>query len=130
MKRKENLCMKCPNCRREMTSALEFKSFYHWEDEETYWYKDTVYKCPSCNIEYEYKKGKWTIPTELKPTEKQINTVMFITTKLPHLSCECLTKSQCWDFIHQNFALAKKIRPSYPTEEDLEQYGYDISMFY
>jgi len=95
-----------------------------------YYYKTTIDKCPSCNIEYEYKKGKWTIPDDLLPTEKQLNTVRFIMNRLPNLSCELLTKRQCWSFINKNLSLARKVRTGWTTEEWLEARGYDESMFY
>ena len=77
--------------------------------EEDYPEECIRYQCKDCNVTYE--SGDWHIPSELEPTEKQINAVSYIISRLnnaaeiPHPG----TKKNYWEFINKNLEKAKKI---------------------
>ena len=102
--------LKCPNCGRPIQLESYFKEFYHWEDERNYYYKTSKGTCSACNITYD--DGKWNIPEELLPTEKQISTVKFIRNRLdlPNDKEEGVTKHTYWAFINKYFNKAKEVK--------------------
>lgn len=98
----------CPNCGKQIKTKRYFKSFWHWEDEREYYYPTSKGECKTCHIKYD--GGEFTIPNELKPTEKQKKTVMFIRNSLniPYGE-EGITKHTYWEFINRYFDKAKTL---------------------
>ena len=122
--------MICPNCGSPMVEAKDFRSFYHWEDECTYYKLIDISKCNRCGITNE--DGKWVIPESLKPTQKQERTVVFIESRLDvYYDPEVKLRRNCSEFIAKYFEKAKN-EPIYSqlTEEDCDYIGLDESMFY
>lgn len=121
--------MRCPNCGRLMAETKEFRPFYHWEDECTYYERIDICKCNKCGITNE--DGKWNIPESLKPTQKQERTVKFIENRLNvFYDPEVKLRRNCSDFIAQYFEQAKKEEAPFRfTEEDCYSLGLDASMF-
>ena len=98
---------KCPNCGKDIVLTGYFKPFYHWEDEQEYYYKTSKGECTACKIKFD--DGTWMIPEELKPTEKQERTVMFIRSRLhPPMDDLGITKQSYSKFIGKYFEQAKK----------------------
>ena len=69
--------MKCPCCGRKMKDT-SYTMPCLWE--EDYPEECIRYQCKACNVTYE--SGDWRIPLELSPTEKQINAVSYISSRL------------------------------------------------
>lgn len=116
--------IKCPNCGKEMVdkSYSKLEEFFHWEDKE-YYYGNNYYEkfiCNDCNISFE--DGKWYIPNNLMPTEKQKKTIIFINNHLG-MNLKALTKHQCWLDIGKYFNEAKKT-PLHSDENwiDIQEY--------
>ena len=81
--------MKCPGCEQKM----KHKSYKNPD-------KGEKYTRPSCGIKN--KNGNWKIPAELRPTEKQERTILFINERLG-MDLEALTKRQCQKDIGKYF---------------------------
>ena len=117
--------MKCPNCDKEMEDKryTKLEPFYHWEDEEVYYQKNTHEKflCKSCGISY--TNDKWKIPQKYFPTEKQKKTILYINNHLG-MNIQPLTKHQCWINIGEYFEKAKNT----PLHDN--QYYIDIQEYY
>lgn len=124
--------MKCINCGSEMVKGL-------------YGYHS---KCTACNITYNHlfaysNDFKWDIPKELKPTEKQINTIRFINNRVNKPFAIPLTKREACKIISENFDKIKdksindrlhrrkhsSVRFNI-TDMDCDIMGIDASMFY
>ena len=98
--------MKCPCCGRNMKDT-SYTMPCLWE--EDYPVECIRYQCKTCNVTYE--SGDWYIPSELSPTEKQINAVQYIISRLNNAAEIPYpgTKKNYWEFINKNFEKAKKI---------------------
>lgn len=125
--------MNCPNCQKEMRYKKEIHRILDLSgtaDEDELYYSADTYTCPVCKIKS--KNGKWDIPAKYKPTEKQVNTILFINNRL-QTDFESLTKIQCWKTIKENFDKAKNTEPHHCwdniTDEDCTELGLDASMF-
>lgn len=122
--------MKCPNCNKEMLDkSYKISVPYFWDnwDEDEYILHDKYY-CKECKITYE--NNKWKVPKALQPTDKQINTILFINNRL-RSNFEAITKCQCWAIINQYFEKAKNTHwYDNITDEDCDMLGLDASMFY
>lgn len=116
--------MKCPNCGQKMESKTKLEPFYHWEDECEYWTPHTTHTCSKCNITH--KMGKWNIPQDLLPTEKQKKTVKFICNRLSGLWIEDagMTKHSHWEFINKYFEDAKNAPEVNIWENDPDAYDW------
>lgn len=126
MGRKNKDIIKCPNCGEDIVLKTKYEECSCWdwgEDYEGFYHLVTKGKCKNCKIQY--YDGKWTIPDDLKPTEKQCRTVKFIENRLDaRLHDNIGLKKRYWQFISQYFEEAKKIE----LESDYENYydyGYD-----
>ena len=97
--------MKCPCCGREMKDT-SYTMPCLWE--EDYPEECIRYQCKACNVTYE--SGDWHIPSELEPTEKQINAVSYIISRLNNAAEIPYpgTKKNYWEFINNNLEKAKK----------------------
>ena len=101
--------MNCPNCNKEM--KYEDKGYWGYpfttgpEPDYPDYFKRDIYTCKECKIMCDNKE--WKIPKKYeRPTEKQLNTVLFINKRLG-LTFEPLLKVQCWRFINKFFNKAK-----------------------
>lgn len=129
--------MKCPNCEKEMIrnkKTILIPDFGGTADEALYEHY-LVYTCKECHIKYtNYINGKdkWEIPFQIKPTEKQINTIFFINNHLD-LSLKTLTKKQCWKDINTFFDTAKTAaqekKEDYIQNEVLSDHYYEMLDF-
>lgn len=125
--------MKCPNCDNQMKHKIETRQILDLSGTADYneYYDADVYKCPACKITND--DGKWKIPQKWQPTQKQVNTLLFINNRL-EIDEKPLTKHQCWVFINKNFEKAKNTEQHHwydnITDEDCEMMGLDASMFY
>ena len=131
MGRKNKKIIKCPNCGKDIKLTDEFRECgWGWgEDYEGLYHLVTIGECKDCKIKY--YNNEWTIPNELKPTEKQCRTVKFIENRLDaRLHDDIGLKKRYWQFISQYFEEAKKIElEPYNDYEDYYDYGYDESWF-
>ena len=88
------------------------------------YFKRDIYTCKECKITCDNKE--WKIPNKYeRPTEKQLNTVLFINNRLG-FSFTPLLKVQCWRYINTFFDKAKKIKycnDIQVAEELREMYG-------
>lgn len=102
--------MKCPNCQKTMEKTSDFELQSEIDDGfwlKHYYMKMFIYTCKDCNIKYEKGEygdydGKWYIPEQLKPTQKQINFANKIGVMLNLNTDKLLTKHQYWEFIKNN----------------------------
>lgn len=93
--------MLCPNCNTEMTERN-----YIPPDED--FDICTDYRCPKCHV-FKLDGQDWTIPDELKPTEKQERTVAFIHSRLGiPFDGVIETKKEYFNFIAKHFEDAKR----------------------
>ena len=116
---------KCPNCGKSIQLEDYFKPFYHWEDEREYYYPTNKGSCKDCHIKYD--DGNWDIPEKLLPTDKQINTVKFIRSRLSlPRDDEGMTKHTYWLFINKYFEQAKKTPRPTPIFSDEIDELYDL----
>lgn len=104
--------MLCPNCNTEMKEKT-----YIPPDEDFDVSHD--YFCPKCHV-FRLDGQDWTIPDELKPTEKQERTVTFIYSRLGIPFDGIIeTKKEYSSFISKHFEDAKqKKRPIKTREQD------------
>jgi len=99
----------CPNCGCFIATEEYYKSFWHWEDECRYYYITSKGRCDRCDIAYD--DGEFEIPDYLKPTQKQINAVTFIKSRLDVPDEEGITKESYRKFISKYFDKAKHTEP-------------------
>ena len=90
--------MKCINCLTEMKNkSYDYYGFGDWDMDYPASHHEE-YRCPNCKCKYireDYGEGKWEIPKKVeKPTEKQVNTILFINNKL-QMDLKPITKQQC-----------------------------------
>ena len=117
--------MICPNCGKEMKSIR--RRYDGFGDEPDYdLYEHTGDECRKCRIKYDEHYCSWILPDSLKPTEKQIKTVLFIQNRLDIRADNLVTKKQYCEFIGKHFDEAKNIKNfKYDIcESDYEEYGY------
>ena len=117
--------MICPNCGREMKSIDS--RYVGFGDEPDYdLYEHTGDECRKCRIKYDNHYNSWILPDSLKPTEKQIRTVLFIQNRLNIHVNNLVTKKQYCEFIGKYFDVAKNTKKlKYDAcEFDYEEYGY------
>lgn len=124
---REKLKVKCPNCNENIeitTKFTECMNDEHWG----YYDRFDSGTCKKCKIKY--INGKWEIPKELQPTEKQCKTVKFIENRLDvKLHDDIGLKKRYWKFISQYFEEAKKVKLEPYYDEDYYDW-YDESDFY
>jgi hypothetical protein len=99
------------------------------------------YKCTTCRIEFQQdekydSKGEWTLPENLKPTEKQISYATAIANRLGKDIRKLVTKKQYSKFISDNVEAYKQKKKEdydinlYNLALDLEEWGViDPGMF-
>lgn len=111
----------------------------HWDYEYKKWefYNGEYYYCPKCKITFDdawgddpEQENQWYIPYELRPSEKQKKTVLFIYNRI-HLNsrehAEGYTKGSYWKFINKYFNMAKKRQSTfYNFEEDDDEFINDV----
>ena len=117
--------MICPNCGKEMKSID--RRYDGFGDEPDYdLYEHTGDECRKCRIKYDEHSCSWVLPDSLKPTEKQIKTVLFIQNRLNIRADNLVTKKQYCEFIGKYFDEAKNTKEfKYDIcESDYEEYGY------
>ncbi len=117
--------MICPNCGKEMKSIDS--RYVGFGDEPDYdLYEHTGDECRKCRIKYDEHSHSWVLPDSLKPTEKQIRTVLFIQNRLNIHANNLVTKKQYCEFIGKYFDVAKNTKKlKYDAcEFDYEEYGY------
>lgn len=98
--------MICPNCGKEMKS-LDIRVFSTGDEPDYDWYDHIGDECKKCKIKYNENSHSWQLPNELKPTEKQIKTVLFIENRLLIHPDGLITKKQYFEFIKKYFEQAK-----------------------
>ena len=119
--------MKCINCLTEMKNkSYDYYGFGDWDmDYPASHHED--HRCPNCKCKYtreDYGEGKWEIPKKVeKPTEKQVNTILFINNKL-QMALKPITKQQCIRDIGKHFEAAKAVanQPHYNDYDDYDDY--------
>ena len=117
--------MICPNCGKEMKPIR--RRYVGFGDEPDYdLYEHTGDECRKCRIKYDNHYNSWILPDSLKPTEKQIKTVLFIQNRLDIRADNLVTKKQYCEFIGKHFDEAKNTKEfKYDIYEfDPEEYGY------
>ena len=117
--------MICPNCGEEMKSID--RRYVGFGDEPDYdLYEHTGDECRKCRIKYDEHSHSWVLPDSLKPTEKQIKTVLFIQNRLNIYADNLVTKKQYCEFIGKYFDEAKNTKEFKHDvcEFDYEEYGY------
>ena len=117
--------MVCPNCGNEMKPI--YCRYVGFGDEPDYdLYEHTGDECRKCRIKYDNHYNSWILPDSLKPTEKQIKTVLFIQNRLNIRADNLVTKKQYCEFIGKHFDEAKNTKEfKYDIDEfDYEEYGY------
>lgn len=101
--------MKCPNCGWNMDN----KSFNYYAPIAD-WDMDypprlhEAYFCKVCGMKY--LNGEWKIPQEFEPTDKQVNTVMFIERATKFEAPYPLTRRVAREYISRYFELAKRMK--------------------
>lgn len=124
--------MLCPNCNLEMQHKYDEWYGHPFstgpeDDYPTLMYIDE-YHCKMCRIKN--INGKWHIPESMKPTEKQIKTILFINNHL-QMDLGMLTKNQCWLAINRYFEKAKRTPlPCSPICDDSLYEYYNEADFY
>lgn len=98
--------MICPNCGKEMKS-LDVRAFSTGPEPDYDWYSHIGDECKKCKIKYNESTHSWELPDNLKPTEKQLKTVLFIENRLSIRSNNLITKKQYFEFIKKYFEQAK-----------------------
>jgi hypothetical protein len=114
--------MKCIECQKEMKD----KSYWYygigdWDMDYPATHHEE-YRCKECKIKY--VNGEWIVPKNIElPTEKQVNTILFINNKCG-LAIKPITKKQCIRDIGKYFDKAKEVadRPYYDDDYDDEHY--------
>lgn len=122
--------MICPNCGEEMKSIdHRFVGFGDEPDYDTY--EHIGDECKKCHIKYNECSHSWELPDILKPTEKQIKTVLFIQSRLDVPTGDLVTKKQYCDFIEKYFDKAKNVNyfEFVPDNFDYAEYGYDEEFY-
>ena len=122
--------MICPNCGKEMKSID--RRYDGFGDEPDYdLYEHTGDECRKCRIKYDAHYCSWVLPDSLKPTEKQIKTVLFIQNRLNIRADNLVTKKQYCEFIGKYFDKAKNTEKfKYDIDEcDYEEYGYSEEFY-
>ena len=105
--------MNCPNCGKEMKLKKRYQDRtrpYEGFWTESYVAKILHYSCKDCKIKREIDSDiggdKWTLPKEMRPTEKQIAYAEKIIKRLGLDSYEyreiLVTKQQYWKFINDH----------------------------
>lgn len=112
--------MICPNCGKEMKSIdRRYVGFGDEPDYDTY--EHIGDECKKCHIKYNEHSRSWELPEALKPTEKQIKTVLFIENRLNIRANNLVTKKQYCEFIGKYFNKAKSTDVH---EYDLDDFDY------
>ena len=114
--------MKCIECEQEMKDrSYNYYGLGDWDMDYPASYHEEYY-CKHCKIKY--VNGKWVIPKHIElPTQKQINTILFINNKCG-LFLKPITKKQCIRDIGKYFDHAKKVADFEDTYE-YDDYIYD-----
>ncbi len=135
--------MKCPNCNREMEVSQSFAKRTYFDYDCDYfeaYAKILHYKCPFCKIEYtEEDPGgakEWSLPENLKPTQKQIDYAKSIASRLKKDIRALVTRKDYSKFISQNVDEYKRKKKRdydvdlYNLSLELEEWGIiDPGMF-
>lgn len=116
--------MKCINCLTEMKNkSYDYYGFGDWDMDYPASHHEE-HLCPNCKCKYTregyHSNGKWEIPKKVeKPTEKQVNTILFINNKL-QMDLKPITKQQCIRDIGKYFETAKDVakQPHYNDYDD------------
>lgn len=117
--------MICPNCGEEMKPID--RRYVGFGDEPDYdLYEHTGDECRKCRIKHDERSHSWILPDFLKPTEKQIKTVLFIQNRLNIHADNLVTKKQYCEFIGKYFDKAKNTEDFKHDvcEFDYVEYGY------
>ena len=101
--------MKCPNCNKEMQKSETFEQRSYYIGDGDYldaYMKVFHHKCAACCIKVSKdenrKEMKWTLPDNLKPTEKQVSYATTIANRLRKDISELVTRKQYSKFISDN----------------------------
>lgn len=135
--------MKCPNCGKQMKKSESFAKRTYFDYDCDYfeaYAKLLHYKCLSCKIEYtEEDPGgskEWSLPENLKPTQKQIDYAKSIASRLNKDIRTLVTRKDYSKFIGENVEeFKRKKREDYDTDLynlalELEEWGVtDPGMF-
>lgn len=126
--------MKCINCNQDIKERYSYVKTIDWD---SFSYSDNTYErivkatCKQCKIKYD--NGKWIIPKNLQPTDKQKKTVLFIENRLNISFNGEELKTDYWKFISEYFNKAKEVKyytpVDDPTYDDLGYY-FDIGDFH
>lgn len=127
---KGRLYMKCPNCDKEMKKSKTFEPRDYYIGDGDYlsaYMKVFHYKCTACCIKVskdgDYGEKKWTLPDNLKPTEKQISYATAIANRLGKDTSELVTRKQYSKFIGDNVEQFKQRK-----KEDYDRALYDYAV--
>jgi len=135
--------MKCPNCNKEMQKSETFEQRSYYIGDGDYldaYMKVFHHKCAACRIEVSKdenrKEMKWTLPDNLKPTEKQVSYATAIANRLRKDISELVTRKQYSKFIGDNVEQFKQEKQKdynsalYEYAMELEEWGMiDPGMF-
>lgn len=135
--------MKCPNCNKEMQKSETFEQRSYYIGDGDYldaYMKVFHHKCAACCIKVskdeDRKEMKWTLPDNLKPTEKQVSYATTIANRLGKDISELVTRKQYSKFIGDNVEQFKQKkqkdynRTLHDYAVELEELGIiDPSMF-
>ena len=129
---KGRLYMKCPNCNKEMqkTETFERRNYYIGDgDYLSAYMKVFHHKCADCCIEVskdeDCEKKEWTLPDNLKPTERQISYATAIANRLEKDISELVTRKQYSKFIGDNVEQFKQ-RKQEDYNRALHDYGVEL----
>ncbi len=101
--------MKCPNCKKEMKKTVRYED--RIRPYESFWTEDyivrvTRHSCKNCKIkciqESDSYDIEWILPTEFKPSEKQVEYAKIISDNLGIDIDDLVTKQQYWAFINNH----------------------------
>ena len=135
--------MKCPNCNKEMQKSETFEQRNYYIGDGDYldaYMKVFHYKCAACCIKVSKdenrKEMKWSLPENLKPTQKQIDYAKSIASRLNKDIGTLVTKKDYSKFISENVDEYKRKKKRdydvdlYNLSLELEEWGViDPGMF-
>ena len=132
--------MKCPNCGKKMTETCRYRD--RTEPYDGFWTRDYIariyyYNCKDCKIKYKVDTDlcthEWTLPKEMRPTEKQVSyakkIIKWLRLDRYDAECDLITKHQYWEFINKNKdAMDKKMKECQELwknrDDGLEDFDY------
>lgn len=101
--------MKCPICGNEMKKKTQYICVM-WDqiDGDSEYRLDVTYSCKNHHLEIKYNEydDEWEIPDEIKVTNKQLDTALFIECYTNKRKPEVPLKYEYWKFIKRYLPMA------------------------